>query len=87
MEIVKKEPIKEGKEMTITGFDKEVERQIRFLQSEYNCIVIISERDAIYYMDVCFIATGEIKHGIELCGADTNKYKLMLAMRNYFKQI
>lgn len=66
-------------------FDKEVQRRINFFQKEYNCIMLITEIDGYYVMDICFNDTWEIVRNIKLSAVADNKYKLMKAFREYLK--
>ena len=72
--------------MLVMDFDKEVEKKIRFLQSNFNCMIMITRDENFYYMSVFYNETGKFPKDIKLCEADANKYKLMTAMRNAVKR-
>ena len=73
--------------MLITTFDKEVQSRINFFQKEYNCAILIIEKDGYFYMTVSFTHDDgwELVQDIKLTSTDANKCKFMNTMRAYFK--
>lgn len=73
--------------MTMSGFDKDVERTVKFWQSERNCVILLTDKEDHYRMDVLYRATGEIDKDIYIERNKDNKYVLIKSIRNYFKQL
>ena len=75
-----------GKEKAMTGFDKEVERRIRFWEQERNCVILISQLGASTVMDVLYKEDGRVEKDIYLGSRQMAKERMLIEMRNYFKR-
>ena len=71
--------------MILTGLDKEVSNRIQFFQKQHDCVIAVCENNGKYFMQVLFVMTGKIEQDIYLCEAGGTKYKMLIAMGDYFR--
>ena len=69
----------------IYDFESETEKRISFFQRENNCVISIYEENGVFFMNVLFLDSLHIVQDIELSKTSDNKYKLINAMRAFFK--
>ncbi len=69
----------------IYEFENETAKRISFFQRENNCDISVYEENGVFFMNVLFLDPLHIVQDIELSKASDNKYKLISAMRAFFK--
>ena len=72
--------------MMIMDLDKEVEKRIRFFQTKYNCVIVLSDNNGETVMDVLYLGTGESDTDIKLGETNDNMYKILVSIGKYFIQ-
>lgn len=69
------------------GYDKEVERFIKFWSAKKNCLILLNENAERRVMCVVHIATGEVSKDIDVGSVEETKERMMIKMRSVLKQL